>query len=321
MEFLRALWFISNQYVAQLPSHMSINSTTQGVPFLVMIRSPMGSTSRSGIIIAFGMPLSLSRASHYYPVNVRNIVVLAERILFSMLMPRWKARNELLMMTTLSMKHRRSLVLMVKTSWMAMRKPSGTKKRMRCNSLSGDQNGLSTRMKKMIACAPMVVTSALGTCPGVRRPKIRKWKMSRTMMTLLSCTQFRAGRSVIVPRQVRRLVVMMKRRHKMARLTVIASAAHFNQGNRTSLLTAANGIVSLNPQEARALSEVLISTRSEHPGRRSEARKFLWMLQRVMFQTNRRIPSARVERSVRSGNQMVFSTRLGLMASGFALLW
>lgn len=278
MEFLPALWFISNQYVAQLQSHMSINSTPQGVPFLVMIRGPMGSTWRSGIIIGFGMALSLSRASHCYPVNVHNIVVLVEKILFSMRMRRWKARNELLMMTTLSMRHQRSLVLMVKTSWMAMRKPSGTKKRMRCSPLNGDQNGLSTRMKKMIICAPMVVISALGTCPVVRHPKIRKWKMSRKVMMLLSCTQFRAGRSVIVPRQVRRLVVMMKRRHKMARLTVIASAAHFNQGNRTSLLTAANGIVSLNPQEARALSEVLIGTRSEHRRRRSEARKFLWVL-------------------------------------------
>jgi hypothetical protein len=66
-------------------------------------------------------------------------------------------------------------------------------------------------MRRLIICAPMVATSALGICHGLRHLKTRKWKMSRTMS--LSCTQFLVGRSVIVLRLAQRLAVMMKRRH------------------------------------------------------------------------------------------------------------
>jgi hypothetical protein len=66
-------------------------------------------------------------------------------------------------------------------------------------------------MRKPIICAPMVATSALEICRGLRHLKIRKWKMSRTMS--LSCTQFLVGRSVTVLRLARHSAVMMKRRH------------------------------------------------------------------------------------------------------------
>lgn len=245
-----------------------------------MITDPMDSTSRSDIIPVFGMAFSLSQVNHYRLEEVRYIVVLAERISFSMRMRRWKARNELLMMmTVLSLRHQRNLVLTVKTSLMAMRSPSGMRKRKRCSPLSGDPNGLSTRMRKMIICAPMVVTSARGTCLVVRHPKIMKWKMLRTM-TSLSCSELHVGRSVIAPRLAQRSVVMKRRRHwiiKMTRLTVIASVVQFNQRNRISLPGAASVIVILNPPEARTLWEVLIGTRSEPRRKRSEGRKLLWM--------------------------------------------
>jgi hypothetical protein len=190
---------------------MFINSPPQGVPFLAMIKSQMGSTLRSDIIPVFGMAFSLSRSSHYYQENVPYIVVPAERILFSMRMRRWKARNDLLMITTvLSLRHQRSLVLMVKSSLTAMRNLYGTRKKM-CSPLNGGQSGHLTRTRKTIICAPMVVTNVRVTFPGVRRPKTRKWKMLKTM-TWLSCTQFCAGRSVIVPRRAQRSAVMRKRK-------------------------------------------------------------------------------------------------------------
>jgi hypothetical protein len=107
---------------------------------------------------------------------------------------------------------------------------------------------------------------------------------------------------------------------KTTKLTVTASVVQFSQENLTYLLAATSGIVILNPQQARALSKVLIGLGSEPRRRKSEARKFLWMRQLAMFQTARRIPSAKVERLVRSGNQMASSTRLAMKASGFVLL-
>lgn len=128
----------------------------------------------------------------------------------------------------------------------------------------------------MIICAPMVVTSALGICRELRHLKTRKWKLSRTMS--LNCTQFLVGRSVIVLRLARLSAVMMKRGYwmiKMTGLTVIASVARFVQENQMVPLAAGSEIVILNPQQARAVLEVLIGTANAPPRRRKGPRKLL----------------------------------------------
>lgn len=103
-------------------------------------------------------------------------------------------------------------------------------------------------------------------------------------------------------------------------LTVIASVARFGQENQMVPLAVGSETVILNPQQARAALEVLISIASAPPRRRKGARKpLLW--QSAMLWMAHRIPFAKVERLVRSGNQMVFNTRSGMKANGFVSLW
>jgi hypothetical protein len=63
----------------------------------------------------------------------------------------------------------------------------------------------------------------------------------------------------------------------MIGLTVIASVARFGQENQMVRLAVGSAIVILNPQQARAVLEALISTVSARPRRRKAARKpLLW---------------------------------------------
>lgn len=62
---------------------------------------------------------------------------------------------------------------------------------------------------------------------------------------------------------------------KMTGLTVIASVARFVQENQMVLLAAGSEIVILNPQQARAVLEVLIGTANAPPRRRKGPRKLL----------------------------------------------
>jgi hypothetical protein len=101
---------------------------------------------------------------------------------------------------------------------------------------------------------------------------------------------------------------------KMTNLTVIASVARFVQENQMALLAVGNEIVILNPQQARAVLEVLIGAASAPP------RKPLpW--QPTIPKTARRISFAMVERLVKSGNRMAFNIRSEMKASGFVSLW
>jgi hypothetical protein len=107
---------------------------------------------------------------------------------------------------------------------------------------------------------------------------------------------------------------------KMTNLTVIASVARFVQENQMALLAVGNEIVILNPQQARAVLEVLIGAASAPPRKRKGARKPLpW--QPTIPKTARRISFAMVERLVKSGNRMAFNIRSGMKASGFVSLW
>lgn len=64
---------------------------------------------------------------------------------------------------------------------------------------------------------------------------------------------------------------------KMTGPTVIASVARFGQENQMVRLAVGSAIVILNPQQARAVLEVLIGTVSAPPRRRKAARKpLLW---------------------------------------------